>query len=422
MSYPRSADSILIQSAQQLVLQQSARCNVKLVSQSTVSIMKKRLFRHVEVKAPNNNFSRCSECDFLQDCISRYPRGCDEWTTLVNDRTKHINYQNACCRLYHGWSSNSVDSSTEFLCIIHDKIDHTKSAIPQMQQSTKAICGLRQIPISVIGMLMHGHGDGAYAHYSTAFWPGDSNFTISSICRVLRALERPPVKDLKELFIAPPQNSFFEALLHGKSKCSASIPPSSTNMVPLPIPDRPAVLLPKKLFLQLDNSAKDNKNRYVMAFYPLLTAKRLFKEVTVGFLIVGHTHEDIDAHFSYLSKLLKMKNTYVLANLMKAFMDSQKTTAFMPELVQEVADFKKFFHGYQHDGANKLIGLGEMHLFKFYVEEKGDNMGWPVMRYKVRSQILRISICPFFEWKYMPLSSIALLHSGCRRSTDTSVS
>ena len=102
-------------------------------------------------------------------------------------------------------------------------------------------------------------------------------------------------------------------------------------------------------------------------------------------------------------------------------MDSQKTTAFMPELVQEVADFKKFLNGYQHDGANKLIGLGEMHLFKFYVE-KGDDMGWPVMRYKVCSQFLRISIYPFFEWKYMPLSSIALSDSGCRRSADTSVS
>ena len=135
----------------------------------------------------------------------------------------------------------------------------------------------------------------------------------------------------------------------------------------------------------------------------------------MGFLIVGHTHEDIDAHFSYLSKLLKMKNTYILADLMKAFMDSQKTTAFIPELVQEVADFKKFLHGYQHDGANKLIGLGEMHLFKFYVEEKGDDMGWPVMRYKVRSQILCISIYSFFEWKYMPLDFIALWMSAVRR-------
>ena len=350
-----------------------------------VSVMKKKLFRHIEVKAQNNNFSRCSECDFLQDCISRYPYGCDEWATLVNDRTKHINYQNACRRLYHGWSSNSVDSPTEFFYIIHDKMDHTKSAILQMQRSIKPTLGLGHIPISVTGMLTHGHGNGAYAHYSTAFWPGDSNFTISSICRILRALERPPVKDSKELFIAPQQNSFFRALLHRKSRCSTSIPPGSANMVPLPFLGRLAIPLPKKLFLQLDNSVKDNKNRYVMAFCTLLTTRRIFKEVTVGFLIVGHTHEDIDAYFSYLSKLLKMKNTYVLSDLMKAFMNSQKTIAFIPKLVQEVADFKKFLQGYQHDGANKLIGLGEMHLFKFYVEEKGDNMGWPVMRYKVRS-------------------------------------
>ena len=397
--YRQSADRILIRFSQLMLLQQSARCNMKPISQSTVSVMKKKLFRNVEVKALSSNFSRCSECDFLQDCISRYPRGYDEWATLVNDRTKHINYQNACHCLYHGWSSNSVDSPMEFLCIIHDRMDHTKSAIPQMQRSTKATSGLGQIPISVTGMLTHGHGDGAYAHYSTAFWPGDSNFTISSICRVLRALERPPVKDSKELFIAPPQNSFFEALLHGKSRCSASIPPGSANGVPQSFLGRPAVPLPKKLFLQLDNSAKDNKNRYVMAFCLLLTARRVFKEVTVGFLIVSHTHEDIDAHFSYLSKLLKMKNTYVLADLMKAFMDSQKTIAFIPELVQEVADFKKFLHGYQHDGANKLIGLGEMHLFKFYVEEKRDDMGWPVMHYKVRSQILCIFICLFIEWK-----------------------
>ena len=145
-----------------------------------------------------------------------------------------------------------------------------------------------------------------------------------------------------------------------------------------------------------------------MAFCLLLTTRRVFKEVIVEFFIVGYTHEDIDAHFSYLSKLLKMKNMYVLVDLMKAFMDSQKTTAFIPELVQEVADFKKFLYGYQHDGANKLIGLGEMHLFKFYVEEKGDNMDWLVMRYKFHSQILRISICPFFEWQYISPNSIAL--------------
>ena len=82
--YRRSTDLILIQFFQLSLLQQSARCNVKPVLHSTFSVMKKKLFKHVEVKAPNNNFSGCSECDFLQDCISKYPRGCNEWACLVD--------------------------------------------------------------------------------------------------------------------------------------------------------------------------------------------------------------------------------------------------------------------------------------------------------------------------------------------------
>jgi len=137
------------------------------------------------------------------------------------------------------------------------------------------------------------------------------------------------------------------------------------------------VPLLRKLFLQLDNSTKDNKNRFLMAFCSLLTARRIFKEVTIRFLIVDHTHKDIDAHFSYLSKLIKRKNTYVLADLMKAFMDSQKTVVFILEFAQEVANFKSyikdFHHEWMNDGINKIVGLSDKHLFKFYVEEDGDD-------------------------------------------------
>jgi hypothetical protein len=71
-----------------------------------------------------------------------------------------------------------------------------------------------------------------------------------------------------------------------------------------------------------------------MAFLSLLTAQGVFKEIQVDFLLVGHTHEDIDAYFSHLSKSLKSKNTFVLADLMKAFMQSQEL-AFMPKVIQE---------------------------------------------------------------------------------------
>ena len=128
--------------------------------------------------------------------------------------------------------------------------------------------------------------------------------------------------------------------------------------------------LPMKLYLQLDNSTKDNKNKYPMVFFSLLTARGVFKETQAGFLLIGHTHEDIDAYFSHLLKPLKRKNTLVLADLMKAFMQSQDLS-FMPKFIQEVADIKSFIHGYQSSSAARLIGLGEMHLFKFYVDDDG---------------------------------------------------
>ena len=54
---------------------------------------------------------------------------------------------------------------------------------------------------------------------------------------------------------------------------------------------------------------------------------------------------------------------------------------FMPEVIQEVGDFKTFVHGYIRDDADRLVGLGKMHLFKFIV----DKWGWPIMRNKEKA-------------------------------------
>jgi len=51
------------------------------------------------------------------------------------------------------WSKNG------FLCIIHDKMDHVKIALPRLQAANKIICGLGQLPIALTGIIAHGHGD-----------------------------------------------------------------------------------------------------------------------------------------------------------------------------------------------------------------------------------------------------------------------
>jgi hypothetical protein len=56
-----------------------------------------------------------------------------------------------------------VRSKNEFLCVIHDKMDHAKIVVPRFQVTNKMISELGQFPITLIGMIAHGHGEERYA-------------------------------------------------------------------------------------------------------------------------------------------------------------------------------------------------------------------------------------------------------------------
>jgi hypothetical protein len=46
------------------------------------------------------------------------------------------------------------------------------------------ICGLGQLPITLMSMIAHGHGNERYAQYSIELWPNDPKFTIESLLRL----------------------------------------------------------------------------------------------------------------------------------------------------------------------------------------------------------------------------------------------
>ena len=375
----------------QCAMQLNMDYGLRTVSQSTISRIKKEHFNNVLIKPVGSSFAKYTTCDDLQQFILKSPKGGPKYTEFTKQRTEHLNHQASCRHLYASWREESKRNPREILCIIHNKMNTSKTALPRMRVITKATQGLGQFPISVTRMVAHGHGDGAYAHYAPSCWPGDLNFTISLLARLLRRLEAAPIREMGDLFPYPPSNALFEALLRGKSRCmdTLNLIEAGSRRGPLP--------LPKNLYLQLDNSTKDNKNQYLMAFLSLLTARGVFKEIQVGFLLIGHTNEDIDAYFSHLSKSLKSKNTFIVADLMKAFMESQELS-FLLEFIQEVGDFKSFVKGFLCSGTSHIIGLGEMHLFKFYVD--GD--GVPVMKFKksaVDSKWLPIGMPSRCLWK-----------------------
>ena len=93
----------------------------------------------------------------------------------------------------------------------------------------------------------------------------------------------------------------------------------------------------------------------------------------MNFMIVGHTHDDIDALFA-----LKKESFSTIPFLMKSFMDIE-TVPTIFHLIEEVPNFKKFIENGIVDGENTLLRHTKAQQFKFYVNA----MGCPIIKYKL---------------------------------------
>ena len=76
--------------------------------------------------------------------------------------------------------------------------------------------------------------------------------------------------------------------------------------------------LPPVMFLQLDNTTKQNKGRFLMAFLAYLVLMGVVRRAYINFLPVGHTHEDIDQFFSRLSVYLRHNDAPDVPGLLHA--------------------------------------------------------------------------------------------------------
>jgi hypothetical protein len=97
----------------------------------------------------------------------------------------------------------------------------------------------------------------------------------------------------------------------------------------------------------------------------------------VSFMLVGHTHDDIDASFGRWSMKLRENNYPTIPLLMKSYMDLDDTPV-IPSLIKEVPDFKSFVKPYVSE--DTLIGHTKGRQFLFYRGENGN----PLMQYKLR--------------------------------------
>ena len=165
----------------------------------------------------------------------------------------HGQAQRAHRELYYANQNLSKNEPSKVLTIIHDKMDHSKTACLYFSYKNKAIDSFMKLPVLVTRMIAHGHSNVRYAYYVLDIYASDSNHTIGSIAKLLRNLESPPMYSTQHMFVGGSSSPLFQALLIGTAMCEGSLPPPPGSSVEV------ATLLPV-LNIQLDNACLDNKN------------------------------------------------------------------------------------------------------------------------------------------------------------------
>ncbi|KAL2630810.1 hypothetical protein R1flu_015496 [Riccia fluitans] len=123
-------------------------------------------------------------------------------------------------------------------------------------------------------------------------------------------------------------------------------------------------MLPHHLYIQLDNSSKDNKNWMIMAFCSELVARGCCKMITMSFLMVGHTHEDVDAFFLKVNDSQGGKNIKLLPHFLAEVYHPQPLKAY-PRVVHEDANYKMHVSNY----VVKVQGQSAPVAFRFYMQD-----------------------------------------------------
>lgn len=128
--------------------------------------------------------------------------------------------------------------SNKYICMIIDGMDQNKTNLPCSRKSAKSTCSLYRLRTHLTGVLDHtstDHGKLVFAFMDILQWPHDSNLTLSLISRVLH--------------------------FHLQ---------------------RNDGLLPPVLYLQMDNTSKENKNKYVLGYFSFLVQVGIFRKVSVS--------------------------------------------------------------------------------------------------------------------------------------------
>lgn len=140
---------------------------------------------------------------------------------------------------YHHHREKARANPTKCFTVIIDGMDQAKTNLPNTKIIAKSTSALWRLRTHVTGILVHTKapfGKLAFAFVDLLQWPHDSNLTITLLMNVFQEFQK-------------------------------------------------TYPLPSTLYLQMDNTARENKNKYVLGFCAALVELRIFEKVAINILL-----------------------------------------------------------------------------------------------------------------------------------------
>ncbi|XP_052787711.1 uncharacterized protein LOC128222654 isoform X2 [Mya arenaria] len=251
-----------------------------------------------------NSFSKCTICTSLERHMTKILNP-DTRAHFRKLKLEHHERQMLERSYYYKKREASRKEPTKYMSIIIDGMDQSKTNLPHFTgRLPKSLSAADLLKTHITGAICHGHG-GMYSFLDINQFPHDPNLTIDVILRILEK----------------------------------TVTTNSNR-------------LPPTLYLQADNCVRENKNQYVLGFCELLVKERIFNEVHLSFLPVGHTHEDIDSKFASIADSLRTKNVESVGSLLKVL---EK-----PEEIRSLFDVRGWITPY----LNKIVQITNPLYFK----------------------------------------------------------
>ena len=121
------------------------------ISLSKLSVIKNLQFAEYITKRPGDKFARCTTCEKYKGLRDAHPIGTESHSRHQRKYIEHVNNQEAHRQDYYKNRALSIMRPNEVLTIIHDKMDHAKTACPCYARKIKATDGYFKLPIAVTG-------------------------------------------------------------------------------------------------------------------------------------------------------------------------------------------------------------------------------------------------------------------------------